>query len=149
MQRKPCFTNDFVNWIKGSVIKDFSTEHNWTSIYRIFFVFYFLEQLEDSCFKIICLFPVTSPPYYSVHVYTKEMVFMCIECIHEGVKGYVERNTRLQIFILNCKNGNKQKKTGEKQQQENPHEWGLWEARRSSKTESGVKKTNKKTPAQS
>jgi len=50
------------------------------------------------------------------------MVFMCIECIHEGVKGYVERNTRLQIFILNCKNGNKQKKTGEKQQQENPHE---------------------------
>ena len=34
-------------------IIDFSTEHNWTSIYS-YFIFYFLfyEHLEDSCFNL-------------------------------------------------------------------------------------------------
>ena len=33
MQRKVMFYQRFVNWIKGSVIIDFSTEHDLTSIY--------------------------------------------------------------------------------------------------------------------
>jgi len=37
MQRKTMFYQRFFNWIKGSVIIDFSTEHNLTSIYRYFF----------------------------------------------------------------------------------------------------------------
>ena len=43
MRRKRCFTNDFVNWIKGSVIIDFSTEHDWpvfTVNLNIFFFFW-------------------------------------------------------------------------------------------------------------
>jgi len=37
------FTNDFVNWIKGSVIIEFSIEHNLTSINRYFhYLFHFL-----------------------------------------------------------------------------------------------------------
>jgi len=34
MQRNTMYYQRFVNWIKGSVIIHFSTEHNWTSIYR-------------------------------------------------------------------------------------------------------------------
>jgi len=38
MQRKTMFYERFFNWIKGSVIIDFSSEHNLTSIYRKFFL---------------------------------------------------------------------------------------------------------------
>jgi len=55
MQRKTMFYQRFVNWIKGSVIIDFSTEHNWTSItvnfYKKNHVFFY--QLKDSCFNIV------------------------------------------------------------------------------------------------
>jgi len=37
MRRKTMFYQRFFNWIKGSVIIDFSTEHNLTSILPLFF----------------------------------------------------------------------------------------------------------------
>ena len=52
MQRKVMFYNRFCQLShlnQGSVIIDFSTEHNLTSVYRYFFSF--VQHLEVSCFK--------------------------------------------------------------------------------------------------
>jgi len=47
-KKKHCFTN-FLTWIKGSVIIDFSTKHNLTNIYSYyFFILYCFEHLEVS-----------------------------------------------------------------------------------------------------
>ena len=50
MQRKTMFYQRFVNWIKGSVIIDFSTEHNQylLLILIFFFIFYFLSILRTA-----------------------------------------------------------------------------------------------------
>ena len=56
-KEKCCFTNDFVNfltWIKGSVIIDFSTEHNLTSIYRYFIFIFWASSLNiDFCVYMV------------------------------------------------------------------------------------------------
>jgi len=51
MQRKKMFYQRFFNWIKWSVIIDFSTEHNLTSIYP-FFHFLFLSIWRTAALKL-------------------------------------------------------------------------------------------------
>jgi len=53
MQRKTMFYQRFVNLIKGLVIIDFSTEHNLTSVYRLFVLKY---QINNYLFILVILY---------------------------------------------------------------------------------------------
>ena len=86
MQRKKMFHQLLVNWIKGSVIIDFSTEHNLTSYFNIFSLFIF-EHLEDSCFKPnVC---------YTIYMYV-EMYVMLFILIVSGVDNESPGNKNYQ-----------------------------------------------------
>ena len=63
MQRKTMFYQWFVNWIKRSVIIDFSTEHNSTSFtvnFNIFFIFYFLSIWSTAALITFDTFDITN-----------------------------------------------------------------------------------------